>query len=43
MDPITLCTTVYWDLATDNVMVMERISGIPVADIAALNQKPTWT
>lgn len=29
---------VYWDYCHRNVMVMERISGIPVADIAALNK-----
>jgi ubiquinone biosynthesis protein len=29
---------VYWDYSHRNVMVMERISGIPVADIAALNK-----
>lgn len=29
---------VYWDFSHRNVMVMERISGIPVADIAALNK-----
>ncbi|KZN15091.1 ubiquinone biosynthesis regulatory protein kinase UbiB [Marinomonas sp. TW1] len=29
---------VYWDYCHRNVMVMERISGIPVADIPALNQ-----
>lgn len=28
---------VYWDFCHKNVMVMERISGIPVADIKALN------
>ncbi|SBS26907.1 putative protein kinase UbiB [Marinomonas spartinae] len=28
---------VYWDYCHKNVMVMERISGIPVADIDALN------
>ncbi|RDL43351.1 ubiquinone biosynthesis regulatory protein kinase UbiB [Marinomonas piezotolerans] len=30
---------IYWDYSHRNVMVMERISGIPVADIAALNAK----
>ncbi|MFD1383321.1 ubiquinone biosynthesis regulatory protein kinase UbiB [Rhodanobacter aciditrophus] len=30
---------IYWDYSRRNVMVMERISGIPVADIAALNAK----
>ncbi|MEP3350435.1 MAG: ubiquinone biosynthesis regulatory protein kinase UbiB [Marinomonas sp.] len=29
---------VYWDYSHRNVMVMERISGIPVADIPALNK-----
>lgn len=29
---------VYWDYCHKNVMVMERISGIPVADIEALNK-----
>lgn len=28
---------IYWDYSRRHVMVMERISGIPVADIAALN------
>lgn len=28
---------VHWDYSHRNVMIMERISGIPVADIAALN------
>ncbi|MDB4837575.1 ubiquinone biosynthesis regulatory protein kinase UbiB [Marinomonas sp.] len=29
---------IYWDYTRTNVMVMERISGIPVADIAKLNK-----
>ena len=29
---------IYWDYSHRNVMVVERISGIPVADIAALNK-----
>lgn len=32
---------VYWDYCHRNVMVMERISGIPVADIPALNKANT--
>ena len=32
---------VYWDYCHRNVMVMERISGIPVANIDALNQANT--
>ena len=32
---------VYWDYSHKNVMVMERISGIPVADIPALNKANT--
>ncbi len=32
---------VYWDYCQKNVMVMERISGIPVADIKALNAAGT--
>ena len=30
---------IYWDYSRRNVMVMERISGIPVADIPALRDK----
>ena len=30
---------IYWDYSRRNVMVMERISGIPVADIPALREK----
>ncbi|GAB3488216.1 ubiquinone biosynthesis regulatory protein kinase UbiB [Marinomonas epiphytica] len=32
---------VYWDYCRRNVMVMERIAGIPVADITALNAAGT--
>jgi len=28
---------IYWDLTRQNVMVMERISGIPIRDISAMN------
>ncbi|PCJ25902.1 MAG: ubiquinone biosynthesis regulatory protein kinase UbiB [SAR86 cluster bacterium] len=32
---------VYWDVSSKNVMVMERIDGIPVADIDALSAQNT--
>lgn len=32
---------VYWDYTRQSVMVMERISGIPVADVEALNAQGT--
>lgn len=30
---------IYWTLTTDNILVMERIHGIPVTDIAQLKQR----
>ena len=30
--------TVFWDYSTPRLMVSERISGIPIGDIAALNE-----
>ncbi len=30
---------VYWEYVRDNILVMERISGIPVTDVAALKQQ----
>ncbi|MGI1679223.1 MAG: ubiquinone biosynthesis regulatory protein kinase UbiB [Cellvibrionaceae bacterium] len=33
--------TVYWDLVRSNVMVMERIKGVPVTDIDTLNANNT--
>ncbi len=32
---------IYWDYTRTNVMVMERISGIPVAEVAELNDQST--
>jgi ubiquinone biosynthesis protein len=32
---------VYWDYCTQHVMVMERIYGIPISDIDALNEQDT--
>lgn len=32
---------VYWDMTRQNVLVMERIYGIPVADVAQLRQRGT--
>ncbi len=36
--PLLYVPEVYWDYCRKNVMVMERIHGIPVADIATLNE-----
>ena len=36
--PLLYVPTIYWDYVKDNVLVMERIYGIPVADIDALKQ-----
>jgi ubiquinone biosynthesis protein len=35
--PILYIPEVYWDYSRSNVMVMERIHGIPVSDVSALN------
>jgi ubiquinone biosynthesis protein len=35
-DPRLHVPEVYWDLCRDNVMVMERIHGVPIGDIARL-------
>lgn len=32
---------IYWDYSSENVLTMERIDGIPVTDIAALNAQGT--
>ena len=37
--PLLFVPQVYWDYCRPKVMVMERIYGIPVADIAALNER----
>lgn len=36
--PLLYIPVIYWDYTCENVLVMERISGIPVADIAQLKQ-----
>ncbi len=36
--PALYIPEVYWDYARTNVLVMERISGIPISDIKALNE-----
>jgi ubiquinone biosynthesis protein len=38
-DPRLHVPEVYWDLCRDNVMVMERIHGIPIGDIAQLRAR----
>ncbi|KTC68815.1 ubiquinone biosynthesis AarF [Legionella birminghamensis] len=35
--PLLYIPEVFWDYTRENIMVMERIRGIPVADIASLN------
>ncbi|HUG72090.1 MAG TPA: ubiquinone biosynthesis regulatory protein kinase UbiB [Steroidobacteraceae bacterium] len=37
-DPRLHVPEVYWDLCRDNVMVMERVHGIPIGDIARLTE-----
>jgi ubiquinone biosynthesis protein len=37
-DPRLHVPAVYWDLCRDNVMVMERVHGIPIGDIARLTE-----
>lgn len=36
--PLLYIPEMYWDYVRDNVLVMERIYGIPVSDVATLNQ-----
>lgn len=37
--PLLYVPRVYWDVSRDNLLVTERIHGIPVADVAALNAR----
>lgn len=37
--PLLYIPEIYWDYVRENVLVMERIYGIPVADMAQLNEK----
>jgi ubiquinone biosynthesis protein len=39
--PLLYVPEVYWDYTRSNVLVMERIYGIPVTDMAALNAQQT--
>ncbi len=39
--PVLYIPQVYWDYTRQNVLVMEQIHGIPVADIAALERQGT--
>ncbi|MFU8815966.1 MAG: ubiquinone biosynthesis regulatory protein kinase UbiB [Pseudomonadales bacterium] len=39
--PLLYVPRVYWDLTRRNVLVLERIHGIPIADLAALNARGT--
>lgn len=39
--PVLYVPKVYWDFCSKRVMVMERIHGIPVADVEALNAQNT--
>lgn len=39
--PLLYVPEVYWDYTRQNVLVMERIYGIPVTDMAALNAQQT--
>lgn len=39
--PVLYVPKVYWDYCSKRVMVMERIYGIPVADVSALNAQGT--
>ena len=39
--PVLYVPKVYWDFCSKNLMVMERIHGIPVADVDALNAQNT--
>ena len=39
--PVLYVPKVYWDHCSKNVMVMERIHGIPVADVESLNAQNT--
>lgn len=37
--PLLYVPTIYWDYVTDNILVMERIYGIPVADLSELKKR----
>ena len=39
--PLLYVPEIYWDYTRNNILVMERIHGIPVTDIAALNAQNT--
>ena len=39
--PLLYIPEIYWDYTRESVMVMERISGIPVTDVAALEEQNT--
>ncbi len=39
--PMLYVPEIHWDYTRNNILVMERISGIPVTDIAALNAQGT--
>lgn len=39
--PLLYVPEIYWDYTRNNILVMERIHGIPVTDIAALNAQKT--
>ena len=39
--PLLYVPRIYWDYCRSNVMVMERIYGIPISDIAALQKQGT--
>lgn len=39
--PLLYVPEIYWDYTRTNVLVMERIYGIPVTDVAALNAQQT--
>jgi ubiquinone biosynthesis protein len=41
--PILYVPEVFWPETRRNVLVMERIRGIPVGDIAELRPRGTWT
>ena len=39
--PLLYVPEIYWDYTRNNILVMERIHGIPVTDLAALNAQHT--
>ncbi len=39
--PLLYAPRVHWDLTRNNVLVLERIRGIPISDVAALRQRGT--